>query len=151
MLSLIHKHIIPAAFSLLPAKMNSSEAIQMMLTIGLQESGFTHRRQEKGPARGFWQFEITGAAEVMRHPSTAEYAKDVLNELQYGFLPPAGVLSLLEDNDVLAACWARLALWRHPDPLTDIASDMWFIYDEIWRPGKPRPDAWQGNWDRALS
>lgn len=36
---------IDEAFALLPSKMDSKEASLMLLTIGLQESRFRHRRQ----------------------------------------------------------------------------------------------------------
>ena len=44
----------------LPDRMLSDEAVTMMLAIGYQESRFEHRRQIRGPARGFWQFEHGG-------------------------------------------------------------------------------------------
>lgn len=149
MLELVCNHILSAALSLLPTKMDTPEARQVLLTIGMQESGFRHRRQMNGPAKSLWQFEISGVAEVMRHHSTADHAKNVLDALEYGFLPPAAVLEAMEDNDVLSCCFARLALWRHPDALTDVASDMWFIYQDIWRPGKPHPAEWQRHWETA--
>lgn len=77
-LSEIKAQAIEPAFLLLPARMESAEAVQMLLSIGLQESRFTYRRQIGGPARGFWQFERGGGvAGVLRHPSSRDAALKV--------------------------------------------------------------------------
>ncbi|WP_199533145.1 hypothetical protein [Thiopseudomonas alkaliphila] len=60
MLKNVIQTAIDPALALLPARMKSKKAVVMMLAIGLQESRFIHRRQIKGPARGFWQFEKGG-------------------------------------------------------------------------------------------
>ncbi|MGL5703631.1 MAG: hypothetical protein ACRCW5_11040, partial [Cetobacterium sp.] len=49
--------IINPALELLPSKMNSDKAKVMLLAIGLQESRLIHRRQIRGPAKSFLQFE----------------------------------------------------------------------------------------------
>ena len=67
MIGHILAHTLPAAYSLLPAEMESAEATALLLSIGLQESQFTHRRQVGGPARGFYQFELSGVQGVLRH------------------------------------------------------------------------------------
>lgn len=66
-LSEIRASAITPALELLPPKMTSPEALIMLLTIGLQESGLQHRRQlvgssprPTGPATGLWQFEQGG-------------------------------------------------------------------------------------------
>lgn len=66
----VRDNLIPAAARLLPGVAFTPEAKVMLLAIGLQESRFEHRRQIKGPARGFWQFEAGGGtAGVLRQRS----------------------------------------------------------------------------------
>lgn len=143
---------IEPAYSLLPDEMNSKEASAMLLAIGLQESRFLYRRQIKGPARGWWQFERTGGvAGVMTHPETKEYAKRVFGILSY---PPRSddVYYALADNSILSACLARLLLWTHSDPLPKLDADpdeSWYYYLTLWRPGRPHRNTWGGFWETA--
>jgi hypothetical protein len=156
---------LPAAAALLPpAMMRTPHAWAMLLAIGLQESKFLERRQivdakkrTFGPARGFWQFERNGAtAGVLHHNRTREFALRVLRELRYpqGHTPRE-VHYLLHDNDVLAACFARLLLWTLPDklPARNNPLEGWRQYMEAWRPGDPHPSTWAGYyaeaWDRV--
>jgi hypothetical protein len=51
----------------------------------------------------------------------------------------------LEDDDILAAVFARLPLWadRRPLPTLDASHDeAWECYVRNWRPGKPRRETW---------
>ncbi|HSH49486.1 MAG TPA: hypothetical protein VK991_12950 [Halomonas sp.] len=136
----------------LPAEMLSDEAVVMLLAIGYQESGFSHRRQVRGPARGFWQFEQGGGvAGVLRHNATMDIAANVCADLHYD--PDAHVVyNALADNDILAACFARLLLWTLPHPLPAIgdADTAWTQYLECWRPGKPHPKQWGKSYARAI-
>jgi hypothetical protein len=145
-IQIVHQHILPAAYSLLPPQMQSPAATAMLLAIGLQESKFQYRRQVGGPARGFWQFEEEGGvAGVLRHPTTAVAAQAVLRGLQYRTqYTPAGVYALLADNDVLAAAFARLLLWTVPHhlPTQFEPKAAWEYYLDGWRPGKPHPATW---------
>lgn len=51
----VRRSIVEPALLLLPAKMESPQAVVMLLAIGLQESLFEHRRQQGNePARRFW-------------------------------------------------------------------------------------------------
>ena len=59
LVEVLRTNVLPG-MALLPDRMDTPEARVMMLAIGLQESRFVHRRQIKGPARGFWQFEQGG-------------------------------------------------------------------------------------------
>lgn len=146
-------HILNAAFSMLPFRMYSPEAVQMLLAIGWQESRFQHREQVGGPARGFWQFEKGGGVVgVLRHKSTKKTAVDVLETLQYLPNPDAAqVYAALAHNDVLAAAFARLLLFasKRPMPLLTDAQAGWTLYQEQWRPGKPHPETWLRAWGWA--
>lgn len=52
--------------------MDSAAARCQMLAIGLQESRLQHRRQNGGPARGFWQFEKGGGVKGILFHETAQ-------------------------------------------------------------------------------
>lgn len=145
MIELAHRYIIPAAFSILPAAMASNEAHAMLLAIGLQESRFRERRQHRGPARGFWQFEEGGVRGVLEHESTHVAIAQAMVTIRYDHtLDPDLVLAALEFSDVLAAAFARCLLWTHPDRMPGPAgsAEAWAIYLDTWRPGKPRRETW---------
>lgn len=148
----IIRHIYPAAAALLPAPMDSPAAWRLLTAIGLQESRFTHRAQVRGPARGFWQFERDGGVRgVLEHPSTRTAAEGVCNVLAYPATASA-VYAALEDNDVLAACFARLLLWTDPRMLPQDATqgpDGWLQYLRTWRPGKPHAATWAPHYATA--
>ena len=134
--------ILTPALALLPAKMGSKLARVMMLAIGLQESHFQYRRQINGPARGFWQFESGGGVKgVMTHPSSINLAQAVCKARGVPFERQA-VYDALENDDLLAACFARLLLWTDPKAMPDNADDGWSLYTRVWRPGKPHPKTW---------
>ena len=150
--------VYPAAFALLPPEMESPEARALMIAIGFQESGFSDRYQVldsgvKGAGRGFYQFELGGGvAGVLAHPSTRAIALHVLNELHY---PPdaRSCYVALEHSDILAACFARLLLWTDSEhlPGPHAATRAWKIYERLWRPGKPHPDAFPAHFAQAWS
>lgn len=139
------EHVYPAAAALLPQPMDQPQAWRLLTAIGLQESRFAHRAQVRGPARGFWQFERDGGVRgVLEHPSTRRAAEDACEALAYP-ASPEGVYAALEDNDVLAACFARLLLWTDPRMLPqDVTSgpEGWSVYLRTWRPGKPHVETW---------
>lgn len=148
MIDFVLAHTLPAAFALLPSSMDTPAARAMLLTIGLQESGFADRRQRSGPARGFWQFEVGGVLATATHRSSALHVEKVLNALIYA--PIAGTSqavtcqAALEHNDVLAACFARLLLFTLPMPLPDVMKPdaAWAQYHSAWRPGRPNRQTW---------
>ena len=149
----IRIQVLPQAFALLPEKMHSAEAEVIQLAIGLQESRFKDRRQlDDGPARGFWQFEISGATNVLEHPASRRHALSVCN---FRGVDPIPVLALeeLANDDVLAACFARLQLWNDPDPLPAFrdCEGAWQYYLKNWRPSRPRPETWPRFHAAALS
>jgi hypothetical protein len=129
-------------------------ALQMLLTIALQESAIEHRAQviasgNPGPARGWWQFERAGGvAGVMSHPASAGLARALCAASHVPFRPH-DIWRCLEGHDTLAVGFARLLLWTDPLPLpTDHASG-WSYYLNNWRPGKPHPAKWPGYWRQA--
>lgn len=154
MIEIIAAHIIPAAYAVLPPAMASPQATALLLAIGLQESRFTARHQEHGPARGFWQFETAGVHGVLTHERSAGPIRAALQRLCYREPFDVSPLQLaLEHNDVLAACFARCLLWTDPDPLPERTNAVagWSFYRSLWRPGRPRVETWatnyRGAWD----
>lgn len=140
--------VITPALALLPEQMDSPEATAMLVAIALQESGIEHRRQfAGGPARGFWQFELAGVRGVLDHHASQELAHGVCRVLRYDS-DPESVHAAIADNDVLAACFARLLLWRFPEPLParEQPPAAWGQYRVLWKPGRPRWSAWADNW-----
>ncbi len=148
----IIKDYIEPGLSLLPPKMDTDKARAMLVATGLQESGFTNRKQiGGGPARGFWQNEKNGAIKgVLTHPSTKEIIREVCTRI----VVPADIelcYGLVAYHDALACSFARLLLWTLPRPLPgpDEVDEGWRQYLEAWRPGKPRPADWPENFKRA--
>lgn len=155
MIELVRRHVLPAAYSVLPLRMQTMEATALLYAIGLQESRFKHRVQVGGPARGFWQFERGGGVTgVLTHRATAGHATAVMDKLQYRL--PGDVLhridsvyDLIAHNDVAACALARLLLWSDPKALpAEVLGPQagWLAYTRNWRPGKPHRDTWDGFW-----
>lgn len=141
---------IQQALYLLGNQYQGQDAERLLLAIGLQESGFMYRKQISGPARGFWQFEKAGGIKgVLNHPATKQLAREVV---RYCGIPvnEESVYSVLAENDILAAAFARLLLWTDPQPLPTTEQEAWECYLRTWRPGKPRPEHWPENWKKSL-
>ena len=137
------KQVILPGLAVLPAEMNTPEAIAMLLTIGLQESRFEHRKQIGGPARGFYQFEKGGGLKgVLRHPGVKEHTTRIL---EYFEINREDAFDALTYNDTIATAFARLLLWTDPKPIPPVRShysESWDTYARVWRPGKPHPETW---------
>lgn len=152
-LKTIIRTAINPALALLPAKMDTPAARVILLAIGLQESRFVHRQQIGGPARGFWQFEQGGGVRgVLKHPSSEALARQVCEARGVESAAQA-VYTQLENDDVLAAAFARLLLWTDPKPLPSIgdADAAWALYLRTWRPGKPHPQTWPDLYRQAAA
>ena len=142
--------ICPTLEELLP-RMNTPEAWAMLVAIALQESNLEHRRQIKGPARGFWQFERGGGvAGVLTNKATRDHARNICIALTVK--PDAdSVYEALEFNDHLACAFARLLLFTLPRPLPgeNDSADAWMQYIDAWQPDRPQPDGWVRRWETA--
>jgi hypothetical protein len=150
MIEHIRDHVFPAAFSLLPERMDSPEARTMLLAIGLQESRFDHRHQIGGPARGFFQFERGGGVRgVLNHHASKQHAIVACRGLRYYDMADNAIYSAIEHNDTLACVFARLLLWTLPQRLPTTAEDGWAQYLDAWRPGKPHPETWPAFYEQA--
>ena len=145
--------IVPTFQHLLPGKFDSKPARVQLLAIALQESGLRTRRQDGGPARSLWQFEQGGGIRgVLEHPSSRQYARAVC-ALQAVAPVSSDVYAAFLSDDQLACAFARLLLWTDAAPLPQLgdADGAWACYLRNWRPGKPRPGAWVGNYAAALA
>lgn len=152
---------IDPALRLLPRKMDTLEARVQMLTTGLQESGFLHRRQliavkdgngnttlmPMGPAKSFWMGERGGGLVrgVRRHPATADLATAIY-KLRGVRRLDSSIWNAIEGDDVLAAALARLLIYTDPWRVPALGDHRagWAMYIRTWRPGKPREETWPG-------
>ncbi|EIF30984.1 hypothetical protein BCh11DRAFT_06496 [Burkholderia sp. Ch1-1] len=140
---------IAPALALLPAQMDTPQARVMLLSIGLQESRFTARQQDGGPAHSFWQFEEGTAASkggvwgLYLHSASAYWLSGLCDSQGVSF-DPASIYNAIVQNDVLAAGCARLMLFTDPRklPAVDDVQGSWQTYVRVWNPGKPKPDTW---------
>ena len=149
------EHAYDGMISLLPSTMNSQQSFALLVAIALQESKLQYRRQIRGPARGFWQFEQGGGVRgVLSHHSSREHIRAVLSALKYDDNESTSYVAI-EHNDVLACAYARLLLWTLPQPIAGRGEEAkaWEQYTSAWRPGKPHPETWGANfaeaWKRA--
>ena len=152
MLELARNYILPAALSLLPPRMDTPLARQYVLAVCLQESRFEHRRQIRGPARGWAQFERGGVVGLIRHKATKDHLQAAVVALKYEpemALDDVGLHAAIEHNDVLALVLARLNLWWLPAPLAADPAGAWDQYIAAWRPGRPHREAWNVCWRMA--
>lgn len=141
---------------LLPPRLRSLEAVAFLGAIGWQESGWTERWQaSRGPARGYFQFEVIGVQGVCDHPATRAMARRVVRACDLGrYWPPhrlpdvRALHEALACHDALAVAMARLLLWQHPAslPRPEDGEPAWTQYVELWRPGRPRPSTWERAW-----
>lgn len=155
--------VIPAALALLPDRLRSDRADVMLLAIGLQESNLGDRRQgsvtRPGPARGLWQFEVSGVNGVMQHPATEQLLRNVCAKRGAPWQNRSIHLQL-EQDDLLACAVARLLLWTDAHALPEIGAldDAFDCYRRNWRPGACNTAEgfreclrrWRGNYPRAV-
>ncbi|AXC36532.1 hypothetical protein HOT57_gp88 [Pseudomonas phage phCDa] len=162
--------VFKQAFRLFPAHYDSLAVRLLMLTIGLQESRFTSRRQliskvvdgkrvlvPEGPAIGFWQFEKGNAVSkggvwgVLNHYRVGPLAQEICRG--QGLKADAETVWLaMETNDVLAAAFARLLLLSDAKALPKIGDvdGAWECYAiRTWRPGKPHRETWDAFYAQA--
>lgn len=125
----------------------------LLLAIAGQESAWEHRRQIRGPARGYFQFERGGGTRgVLNHHASAPRALKLLGGLS---IPPdeATVYEALAWSDHLAVGFARLLLYTDPRSLPDVGEQdsAWDYYIRNWRPGRPHPENWPMRYMAALA
>ena len=139
--------VINPVLQAMGGKYNDPRARRLLAAIAEQESGLIHREQfPTGPAHGLWQFERGGGVTgVMNHRATRTLMKEWCLKLLVPF-EPFEVHNAITLNDQLACVAARLLLYTHPDPLPTDEATAWTYYENLWRPGKPRPRDWPESW-----
>ncbi|MGV8863250.1 MAG: hypothetical protein ACOH2T_19050 [Pseudomonas sp.] len=144
---------LKAGLALLPANMDTKLARQQLMTTGLQESRYIYRKQVKGPAVGFYQFETAGIRGVLTHETTKKHALAACAKEKVAPTVAAVYTALPQEQyDNLAVAFARLNLWWHHLPLPDDAESAWKYYLHTWRPGAVARDyanlhhKWLNNW-----
>jgi len=128
--------------SLCPKISVGREACVMMIAIAGQESDWQERRQIRGPARSYWQFErMGGVVEVM--DKCPEPLRNVTLWTQIPYQREV-LFEAMAWNDALAFAFARLLLWQDRAPLPPLGAEAtaWDYYLRNWRPGVPRPEKW---------
>ena len=154
--------IFPAAFPLLPPKMDTVQARAMLIAIALQESRLVHRAQLVGgaaewwhsidpPAHGYYQFEVVSIRLLLQHVVARPLLIPALSALDYPLDAPGLIHEAIRNNDMLATVFARVLLYTVPESLPEeheadrgLEQYLW-----AWRPGKPRPGTWPANWRLA--
>ncbi|WP_325438064.1 hypothetical protein [Pseudomonas nitroreducens] len=152
----VRRSIIEPALLLLPAKMETPQAVVMLLAITRQEDREQRRRQwPTGPARSLWQAEQGGGMIT----GLLNYRVQSVRDLATGLCVVRGVVPAvpevwmaIEHDDILAAGLARLLLFTDPARLPALGDEAgaWDLYLRTWRPGKPRPKEWPENYAAAL-
>lgn len=159
---ILNSTIFPAAFSLLPAGMDSVQARAMLLAIGLQESKLRDRAQLVGgavewwhsidpPANSYYQFENVSIRLMLQHSVARHLLIPALSALDYPVDAPGIIHEAVRDNDILATILARALLRTVPEALPEQREQQrgWEQYLWAWRPGKPHPKTWAENWRKA--
>lgn len=132
----------------------SAEAELMLLAIAGQESGCSVRAQRGGSALGLWQFEWSGVRGLAG--PDAKLAGEAARFCCPLGAPPEPMVGevhrLLGTNDQMACVVARLLLWSDPYPLPKVGEEdkAWSLYLRLWRPGRPRPEAWTASYAAAF-
>lgn len=153
----LQTEIIIPAMRLLPAAMDSRRARLLLGATAEQESGLAVRDQIDaghmiGPALGLWQCERGGAiANVLENPAT----RDIIGKIMEAHGMPRTRQALwigVAEDDLLAACVARLEYWTRRPPLP-VEGDMdgaWTYYLATWRPGRPDKSRWRHAYQGAM-
>lgn len=134
----------------------TDQARVLVIAIAGQESGWSARRQNGGPARSYWQFEQGGGVAGLVRVAPVLLSNVCASlDIPFSYLTQnsAAVFEAMAWNDTLACCMARLLLWTDPRPLPDVGQQdaAWDYYVRNWRPGAPRPDAWPARYGTALT
>src|SRR5262249_55301759 len=124
----------------------------LLVAIGCQESAFKTRRQLKGPARGWWQFEKRGGGdEVARVPKSQPF-RDAARESGFHNDMDTHYVAIGGPAGELACTTSRGILWAYPQPLPERGDEdgAYSYYTRVWRPGKPSRARWSTSYQTAL-
>jgi hypothetical protein len=93
-----------------------------------------------------------GVLGVLTHSASKPHAQTVCKARGVEPTSPA-VWNAIEEDDVLAAAFARLLLWTDAGRLPALgdADGAWRLYERTWRPGRPHPETWPDFYRQALA
>lgn len=154
---LLTNAIVPALKEL-GGTLESPGAAVFLLAWCLQESGTTltarvQAGRKLNPALGLPQLEhgeqAMTALVVKKYPEFREWL------LANGYPPDDSevVRQAARDDDRLAMIIARLGAYASSKPMPAVgdAQAAWVLYFDTARPGRPRPEKWPANYERALA
>lgn len=139
------------------ARLSSPQACCLLLAIGAQESGWRWRRQRPVAwAKSHYQIETATAVAVLnKWDAGRRLWSELFPERPF---TSAKIGEAVELSEVGATLIARGIPWLTPHrlPNVDEADEAyaWWLYSDpkkgTWRPGKPHPEFWPGNWRQAV-
>jgi hypothetical protein len=106
------------------SKFASDDAVELVLTTGIVESGYRYIRQIRGPARGFYQIEPTTSHDNV--VSYLKYRKHLIPRCAEATCTPIDIWEdssvdkwdeVLETNIAAGIIHCRLKYWRSPGPI----------------------------------
>lgn len=143
--------LLPSCAELPPA-MNTPQSRLMLMAAAGQETGWANRTQVGGPARGFWQFDMTAIVDLLGNSVTGSL---VLAACALWDVPGDAptIYEAIAWHDPLACHMARLLFLADPAPLPAVgdAAGAYACYTRNWRPGVERPAAWALVYAQATS
>jgi len=131
---------------------NSLESRVMLMAIAGQESAWTDRIQIGGPARGYWQFDMTAILDLLADPSLGPGLQascavwDIPSD-------PTTLYQALAWHDPIAYEAARRLLLADPAPLPAVGDETGALacYLKNWNPGDPKPATWPAIYAQAVA
>tara|TARA_R110002110_G_scaffold367584_1_gene577381 strand:+ start:1082 stop:1570 length:489 start_codon:yes stop_codon:yes gene_type:complete len=115
----------------LGSKYASDDAVELVLTTGIVESGYRYIRQISGPARGFWQVEPSTSHDNV--VSYLSYRGHLLKKCAKASNTPMDIWEnsnvdkwgeVLETNLSAGIIHCRLKYWRSPGPIPSDTNGM---------------------------
>jgi len=139
---------------------SDTAAQRFLLAVAAKESDLTERAQVingggAGPARSFWQGELTGGmikgVTGFYKPAIREAARKLCDAASVRYDREA-MWRAIEGHDLLAYGLARLLLRTDPGAIPETEAEAWDCYAErLWRPGKPNKAKWPKAWAAAVA
>jgi|TARA_R110002074_G_scaffold396181_1_gene585318 hypothetical protein len=122
---------IEDVLSILGSKYASDDAVELVLTTGIVESGYRYIRQISGPARGFWQVEPSTSHDNV--VSYLSFRKRMLSKCAKASNTSISIWKnsnidkwdkVLETNIAAGIVHCRLKYWRSPGPIPSDTNGM---------------------------
>jgi hypothetical protein len=131
---------------------NDAKARVLIMATWGQESSWTFRLQNGGPARSYGMFERKGGlSNVMGNKTTLNWLTMICNELDIP-VSQTVVFEAMAWNDDLAVAMTRFNYYLVPSPIPALGKqdDAYHYYDNRWGPGTKRPQDWPANYQESM-